>query len=203
MQTALRALVLVVVVSAIAGLYLLIAPEHASAPDSSMQQTNSSTTTSSFSLTSSAFANGASIPKEYTCDGLGTQIPLSISGVPAGTESLMLIMRDPDIPQQIQRTQGISTFIHWVLYGIPADTTSISSSVSLGARGVNSAGTLDYVAPCPPGQYEPKEHRYIITLYALSGPLNFIKAPTSDELTQAASNLIIAKTTLMGRYQRH
>ena len=76
---------------------------------------------STLTLTSSAFAEGASIPSRFTCDGDRSVSPaLSIGGVPEGTKSLVLIMDDPDIPQVVKEARGIDVFDHWVLYNIPA-----------------------------------------------------------------------------------
>ena len=61
---------------------------------------------------------------------------------------------------------------------------------------------MRYTGPCPPANYEPTEHHYSFRLYALSGNLNFIKAPTLDELELAAAEMMIKKTELVGRYQR-
>lgn len=153
-------------------------------------------------LTSSAFSEGEMIPSAFTCDEQNINPPLTIAGVPEGTESLVLVMDDPDIPKEIKEARGIEKFNHWAVYNIPADTIDIKSGAALGSLGENSAGDLSYRGPCPPTEYEPTTHRYIFRLYALSGSLNFVKVPTLDEIEVAAQGMSIEKAELMGRYTR-
>ena len=68
-------------------------------------------------ITSTAFAEGEMIPKQYTCDGADISPPLSWTGVPASAKSLALISDDPDAP--------MGTWVHWVLYNIPPDTSGL------------------------------------------------------------------------------
>src|SRR5262245_53783934 len=68
-----------------------------------------------FTLTSPAFASGAQIPKEHTCDGADASPSLRWSDLPSGTRSLALIVDDPDAPA--------GTWVHWVVYDIPGSST--------------------------------------------------------------------------------
>ncbi|NCN52254.1 YbhB/YbcL family Raf kinase inhibitor-like protein [Candidatus Parcubacteria bacterium] len=154
-------------------------------------------------LTSPVFVDGGTIPAEYTCDGKRyLNPPLLISGVPEGTESLILVMDDPDIPESIKQQRGIEKFDHWVLYNIVPSTREINEEDRLGTTGLNSAGNAEYTGPCPPTDIEPTEHRYIFRLYAVTGTLNFIKAPTLDEVEIAAKGMMIESATLTARYKR-
>lgn len=153
-------------------------------------------------LSSPVFENDASIPKEFTCDGSNTNPPLQVHGVPEGTGSLVLVMDDPDIPEAVKKSRGISKFNHWVLYNIPVNTEVIESGFALGTSGLNSAGKTSYTGPCPPREYTPTEHRYIFRLYAIKGTLNFIKAPTLDEVETAAQGNAIEMAEIVGRYDR-
>src|SRR3954464_10439040 len=90
--------------------------------------------------------------------------PLSWRNVPDGTKSLAITMYDPDVPKQVKK-EGY--FDHWAIFNIPATTTSLIASSTVGTLGNNGSGKAAYTGPCPPPQYEPKEHRYIFTLYAL------------------------------------
>ncbi|MEK9177206.1 MAG: YbhB/YbcL family Raf kinase inhibitor-like protein, partial [Patescibacteria group bacterium] len=137
---------------------------------------------SPMTLTSPAFGAGAPIPPQYTCDGDSVSPPLVISGVPEGAGSLVLIMDDPDVPKAL-KPDGV--FDHWILYGIPPETKEIPEGALAGAAGLNGAGEPKYAGPCPPPQYEPREHRYFFRLYALKGVLNFVKAPTKSEVLAA------------------
>jgi Raf kinase inhibitor-like YbhB/YbcL family protein len=154
-------------------------------------------------LTSPAFLDNGVIPAKYTCDGdRKLSPPLSISGVPEGTKSLVLIMDDPDIPEMFKKSRGINAFDHWMLFNIPADTTEIPEGATVGTAGLNDAGKAGYAVPCPPPQYEPREHRYVFTLYALSGTLTFTDAPTVAQVREALAPLLLEETKLIGRYSR-
>lgn len=178
------------------GAYLVF--ERAEAP-SSLEDNE---TSMSLTLTSSVFANNQAIPSQYTCDGENINPPLTISGVPEGTESLVLVVDDPDIPEQIKKERGVSKINHWVLYNLPSDTKDIPTNAVLGSGGLNSRGNPGYIGPCPPPDMEPTTHRYIFRLYALSGTLNFVKAPTLDEVEEAAKGMLLEKAELIGIYSR-
>jgi Raf kinase inhibitor-like YbhB/YbcL family protein len=156
-----------------------------------------------FTLTSPAFENNGIIPAKYTCDGdRELSPPLLIDDVPDGTKSLVLIMDDPDIPQVFKEPRGIEAFDHWVLFNIPPETREISEGAPAGAVGMNSAGKAEYAVPCPPPQYEPREHRYIFSLYALNNILNFYHVPTAQEVRDMFKPFLIAETKLIGLYSR-
>ncbi|QQG38409.1 MAG: YbhB/YbcL family Raf kinase inhibitor-like protein [Candidatus Kaiserbacteria bacterium] len=155
--------------------------------------------TNNLTLSSAAFAHEASIPSEYTCDGKGTSPPLSISGVPEGTKSLALIADDPDVPKQL-KPDGV--FDHWVLFNIPPTTVEIPAGGSAGTAGANGAGNYAYTGPCPPPQYEPSEHRYFFTLYALDAELPLAEGASKQEVLAAMAGHMIQETQLMGKYKR-
>src|ERR1035437_528343 len=102
-----------------------------------------------FRLTSPAFESGEDIPNEFTCDGPDSSPPLIWTDPPPGTETLALIVDDPDAPS--------GTWVHWVLYNLPATARGLSEGVAKdrqlpdGARqGGNNFGKLGYNGPCPP-----------------------------------------------------
>jgi Raf kinase inhibitor-like YbhB/YbcL family protein len=151
-----------------------------------------------FVLKSSVFNEGESVPSKYTCDSDNINPEMFFENVPEGTVSFALLMDDPDIPDSVKQSRGIEVFDHWVLYNIPGETRTIGEGVSIGSQGLNSRGTEGYIGPCPPD----REHRYFFRLYALSGTLNFIKAPTLREVEEAAQGMMLGKAELMGRYER-
>ncbi|MCA9366612.1 YbhB/YbcL family Raf kinase inhibitor-like protein [Candidatus Kaiserbacteria bacterium] len=183
------------------GAYILVERAEAPTPEDAPVSTND-TIPMSLTLTSPVFTNNGMIPSEYTCDGANTMPPLEISGVPEGTVSLVLVMDDPDIPTAVKERMGIEKFDHFAVYNLSPDTHTLTADNLSGTLGLNGRGEAVYTGPCPPPEYEPTEHRYIFRLYALSGHLNFIKAPTLDELETAASGMAIANAELTGRYQR-
>jgi Raf kinase inhibitor-like YbhB/YbcL family protein len=171
-------------------------------PSASVSINASSTEATSqqpFALASAAFVNGDSIPSQYTCQGANTQPPLSWSNAPEGTQSFAITMYDPDVPKQVKK-EGY--FDHWEIFNIPATTTSLIASSTVGILGNNGSGKAAYTGPCPPTQYQPTEHRYIFTLYALDSMLSLKKGATRADIEKAAATHTIATTTLMGRFSQ-
>ncbi len=139
-------------------------------------------------LTSSSFGEGEPIPSEHTCDGADTSPPLSWTDVPDGTQSLVVIVDDPD-------ARG---FVHWVLANIPADTRELPDGEgdAIGTPGPNDFGRSGWGGPCPPSG----EHRYVFTLYALQGTIS--DATDADAVRSAADSSALARATLTGVYAR-
>lgn len=152
----------------------------------------------SIQLTSSGFAEGAAIPRKYTCDGANVSPPLKWTDVPQGTRSLALIADDPDAPA--------GTWVHWVLYAIPPSVTELPEGVPTteavldGARqGVNDFRRIGYGGPCPP---RGNAHRYFFKIYALATELTLKAGATKRDLIRAMEGHILAQGQLMGTYQR-
>lgn len=154
---------------------------------------------SALALTSAAFGEGETIPAQYTCDGADVSPPLAWTGAPAGTRSFALIVDDPDAPDPAAPKM---TWVHWILYNLPAGTTALPEDVRelpAGTReGVNDWKRTGYGGPCPP----IGRHRYIHKLYALDAPLPDLGAPTKAALERAMTNHVLAETRLIGTYQR-
>ncbi|MEN8131856.1 MAG: YbhB/YbcL family Raf kinase inhibitor-like protein [Pseudomonadota bacterium] len=152
-------------------------------------------------LTSSAFSPDASIPTQYTCDAADISPPLSWSGIPAGTQSLALIVDDPDAPDPAAPKM---TWVHWVLYNLPPDTQGLAEAVSTNAlpegtlEGLNDWKRTGYGGPCPP----IGRHRYFFKLYALDRRLPELNRPTKAELEQAIQGHILEQSELVGTYQK-
>lgn len=161
--------------------------------------TNEVTNNKPMQLTSSAFAHGAEIPSKYTCEGENVSPPLLISNIPEGTQSLALIMHDPDIPKNL-KSDGI--FDHWVMFNITPTTTEIGENEAPGLEGKNSAGRMGFIGSCPPKEYEPARHRYIFTLYALRSELPLPQGVSKADVLEAMEGLIIEKAELMGTYEK-
>lgn len=182
------------------GIFFAVHHPFSSSPDTSSITSTTTPMTSSFSLSSSAFEQNASIPSRFTCDGDRNLSPaLSISGVPEGAKSLVLLVDDPDIPKVI-KPDGV--FDHWVLYDIPPETTEIPEGGSVGTVGSNGAGDKAYRGPCPPKEYEPSEHRYFFKLYALDAMLNLPPGASKSQVLEAMKGHMVAETQLIGKYKR-
>ena len=152
-------------------------------------------------LTSPNFAPNGEIPAKFTCEGDDISPALHWSGLPAGTKSLALIVDDPDAPDPKAPRM---TWVHWVLYDIPANATGLpqavtSSQLPAGTReGRNDWKRTGYGGPCPPiGQ-----HRYFHKLYALDTVLPDLHSPTKAALEQAMEGHVLGKAELIGTYQK-
>lgn len=153
-----------------------------------------------FTVTSPAYPNGGSIPAVYTCDGQDLSPPLAWSGVPAATKSLALILEDPDAPDPAAPQM---TWVHWVLYDIPAGVHALAEGAArhlpAGTReGLNDWQRTGYGGPCPP----VGRHRYFLKLYALDTELPDLRRPTRDALLAAMRGHVLAEAQLLGTYQR-
>ena len=154
----------------------------------------------SLSITSPAFKHEGNIPARFTCDGDDISPELVWSGVPKGTKSLVLIVDDPDAPDPAAPKM---TWVHWVLYNLPADSTGLKEAISpanlpAGTReGLNDWKRTGYGGPCPP----IGRHRYFHKLYALDVMLPDLKTPTKAKVEQAMSGHIVGQAVLMATYK--
>jgi len=144
------------------------------------------------------FSDGANIPTRFTCEGENVSPRLEWSGVPAAAQSLALVVSDPDAPG--------GTFIHWVLYNLPPQTTGLPEGMPAterlsggGSQGRNDFGRIGYGGPCPP---PGKPHRYIFTLYALDLAPDLPPGLNAARLTSLMRGHILAQASLTGLYQR-
>jgi Raf kinase inhibitor-like YbhB/YbcL family protein len=158
----------------------------------------------SFTLTSTDVVGGAFRPAQiadtFGCTGGNVSPQLSWSGAPAGTQSYVLTIYDPDAPTG-------SGFWHWVVANIPASTTSLPTGASrgpampAGAVEVRSDfGTPGYGGPCPP---TGETHRYVFTVYALKVPRLDVTAATTPAVVGFMTNMSkIASATFTVRHGR-
>ncbi len=148
-------------------------------------------------LASSAFKHDSVIPEEYTCDTDDISPQLKWSNVPAKTKSFVLIVDDPD-------AYGV-TWAHWVLYNIPAKTSSLrkgvrSQQLPAGTmEGLNDWGMTGYRGPCPPSGC----HRYFFKIYALDTRLPNLNMPNKETVEKAMKGHILGQAQLMGHYSRY
>ena len=152
-------------------------------------------------LRSTAFEDGGEIPRRFTCEGDDLSPDLAWSGIPDGTESLVLIVDDPDAPDP---NAPKMVWDHWLLYNLPADSSGLPAGVSESdlpegtGQGLNSWGMTGYGGPCPP----IGRHRYFHILYALDARLPDLGNPTKDQLLSAMENHILGHTELVGTYAK-
>jgi Raf kinase inhibitor-like YbhB/YbcL family protein len=151
-----------------------------------------------FKLISTAFDQGEPIPAIYSCDGKDISPSLAWGDPPEGTQSLALIMEDPDAPG--------GTFDHWILFNISPLARELPEGMAAGQTldgvaptfGSNSWGRADYGGPCPPGS----THRYYFRLYALDTTLSLNEGADKKEVLAAMDGHILAQAELMGTYTR-
>ena len=148
-------------------------------------------------LSSTAFSDGQAIPDKYTCHGQDISPPLRWTGAPAQTKSIALTCEDPDAPS--------GTFIHWVIFNVPAAANGFSENVAKTAtlpdgsgQGKNSFGNIGYNGPCPPSG---KMHHYIFKVYALDASVTLNSGAGKDDLLNAINGHILAQAHLAGTFQ--
>jgi len=149
-------------------------------------------------ISSRAFKEGETIPVLYTCDGENISPPLTWEKPPEGTQSLVLIVDDPDAPAGI--------WVHWVLYDIPASLNSLPEGIpsekvvpDIGTQGINDSRKIGYGGPCPPGG---NPHRYFFKLYALDSTLNLEPGASKAAVETAMQGSILVEGQLIGLYGR-
>lgn len=155
-------------------------------------------TMQTISITTEAFISGENIPSRFTCEGSDISPPLSWKGVPADAKSIALIMDDQDAPS--------GTFVHWVLYNIPAGTQQLPEGVPSGKvlgdgsrQGTTDFGRTGYGGPCPP---RGKPHRYFFTIYALDNQLDLQAGASRKQVDSAMKGHVLAQGELMGKFGR-
>jgi Raf kinase inhibitor-like YbhB/YbcL family protein len=150
-------------------------------------------------ISSTAFSNQSAIPALYTCEGKDISPALAWMDLPAGAKGLALIVDDPDAPDPAAPKM---TWVHWVLYNLPATNDGLSEGVKAlpaGTKeGVNDWKRIGYGGPCPP----IGRHRYFFKLFALDTVLPDLKQPTKAKLEQAMKGHVIGEAQLMGTYQK-
>jgi Raf kinase inhibitor-like YbhB/YbcL family protein len=148
-------------------------------------------------IRSSAFGEGERIPSDFTCDGADMSPPIEWFGAPARTQSLAMIVDDPDAPA--------GDWVHWGVYDLPPSLTQLPMGIPVGEQvpgvrlqGRSDFGSLGYGGPCPPSGV----HRYFFTVYALDVKLPLKPGATKKELLEAMQGHVLAEGRLTGTYER-
>lgn len=144
-------------------------------------------------ITSPAFEPGGEIPERFGFFRENVSPELAWKNVPAGTQSLALLMEDRDF-----------TFAHWVVYDMPPQTTGLPESVLAqpqlpegGWQGLNSNAEIGYIGPYPPAG---ETHRYAFVLYALDAGLDLEPGVTWEQVLAALEGHVLATCELVGTY---
>ncbi len=150
------------------------------------------------SFSSSAFSDGAAIPRRHACNGENLSPALAWQKSVMAVKSYALIAEDPDAPS--------GTFVHWVLFNIPPERDQLPEAITakpdvpgIGRQGVNDAQTHGYYGPCPP---PGKPHRYYFKIYALDRMLDLPESCNATQLRQVMQSHLLDSGSLMGTYHR-
>ncbi len=153
---------------------------------------------SGFQLKSTGFENGGKIPKEYTCEGADLSPALSWLHPPAGAQSFVLLVDDPDAPS--------GTWVHWVVYnlagrlrGVPAHVPKGNHLAQGGLQGKNDFGWTGYGGPCPP---PGPAHHYHFKLYALDEKLDLPPGASEKEVLNAMKGHVLGEAQIIALFGR-
>jgi len=145
-------------------------------------------------LESSAFLDGEEIPRKHGYKNGNVRPQLTINGITSNTQSLVIIMDDPDAQAAVGKI-----WVHWVIWNIDPNINEISESLipSNALEGKTDFGEIGYGGPAPPD----KRHTYFFKLYALDTKLDLGKGSSKQQIENAMESHILEKTTLTGTYE--
>src|SRR5688572_17127170 len=152
-------------------------------------------TLSTITVTSPAFAEGARIPVDHTCDGKDIMPEWVLSSPPEGTKSLILIVEDPDAPS--------GTFTHMVAFNVSPDLRKLPMGAELtgagdAARfGLNDFQAAHYSGPCPP---KGEAHRYRFRVIALDTSLKLPEGAPRSQIDEGMDGHILGEGMLTGHF---
>lgn len=156
-------------------------------------------------LTSTAFPDGGVIPNKYTQAGEQVSPALAWTNVPAGTQSFVLHMRDPDVA----RNKGTEDQVHWLVWGIPGTATGMAEgqpkgpTLPDGSRQISASGEV-YRGPGA-GAAGPMHH-YTFELFALDTKIDVPPGAdawaTRTAVYNAMQGHVLGKAVYVGLFKR-
>jgi len=171
----------------------------------------------SLTLSSSALVDGGTLPAKFSCEGAGISPPFNWTGVPEGTQSLLLIMdhqpnqpprshsedrKPPTAEHSVKRNGAEGLHWYWTLYNIPTEISAVSSGESAGIVGSNAVNKRnEYAPPCSKG---PGLKSYTFHLYALAKVLDITASkPVSAALLRSSMvGSVLDADTLTVNFER-
>jgi len=146
-------------------------------------------------VSSAAFAGGAPVPVDYTCDGPNDRSPpLAWSELPNTAKTIAIVVDDPDAPS--------GTFTHWIAWNLTPDTRSLPDGANVatasGVSGENDFGKAGYSGPCPP---KGKLHHYHFKIFGLDTSLALKSDAKRASLDAAMASHVVAQGDLVGTFQ--
>jgi Raf kinase inhibitor-like YbhB/YbcL family protein len=173
-------------------------PPIMSRDDISMKLAETANAHAPIRVSSSAFTGNGMIPDKYSAYFQDVSPEISLSNVPQGAKSLVLMMEDPDA--------GIKPVTHWIVANISPTVTGFPENVlkteKFGAavQGGNHTGKIGYYGPMPPP--DDPAHAYHFQIFALDCVLDLPAGFNRQGLLDAMRGHVIAKGEMIGRYQR-
>jgi Raf kinase inhibitor-like YbhB/YbcL family protein len=155
-------------------------------------------------LTTTAFADGAEIPKRFTQSDPNAVSPkLEWTNVPPNTVSFALIFHDPDVAIQ-KKTEDV---LHWMAFNIPGTARELPEGVAADAKladgtiqAKNRRGGVGYMGPGAPAA--GPHHHYTFELFALDTKLDLGPDATRADVLKAIDGHILGKGVVVGRFHR-
>jgi Raf kinase inhibitor-like YbhB/YbcL family protein len=155
-------------------------------------------TTMTFSLSSQVLNNNQPIPIKFTGFDKDISPPLQWTNAPAGTKTFVVICDDPDAPA--------GTWVHWVLYDVPANVSSISEGLpktktvlTTAKQGINDFGKIGYNGPMPP---PGTTHRYFFKIYAIGKEIGLSPESSKSRVMKTIEGHILAQAEFIATYRR-
>ena len=163
-------------------------------------------------LVTTAWPDGGHIPLKYTQAGTETSPGIQWSGVPAGTQSFVLLFHDVDAIGN-----NGDDILHWMVWNIPGTATGIAQGrpdgfeLEDGTRQISVSGSR-YRGPGAPAAGPP--HHYVMELYALDTTLDIKVPPQGPQepnpnvsalrasIFQAMAGRIRGKAAYVGLFRR-
>jgi Raf kinase inhibitor-like YbhB/YbcL family protein len=153
-------------------------------------------------LTSSAFQEGAEMPKRYAAKAIGgdnQSPPLEWLNLPSRTAEIALVMEDPDAPIPVTSLHLVATGISSNINALSAGALNSGTQSSLVRLGKGHLGR-GYYGAAPPPSHGP--HRYIFQIFALGQPLRTDIVFNRKSLLKEIDGKVIARGKLVGTFER-
>jgi Raf kinase inhibitor-like YbhB/YbcL family protein len=153
-------------------------------------ETREPTATNHMQISSTSFSAGGVIPEKYSSYGQNVSPALTWTDVPAGTESIVLLVEDPDAPKP-------QPFVHWLVYNIPPSTTSIAEGQPpTGVVGTNGTGSIGYYGPKPPSG----THHYHFKVFAVDRQLSLKEGASKEDVMKAIDYHTLGQGEIVATY---
>ena len=148
-------------------------------------------------LTISGWPDGTQIPAKFTQAGEQVSPELKWTNVPAGTQSFVVNMLDPDVAVM----RGPEAQPHWIVWNIPATSTRLSEGMKAGAeqpdgtRQISATGP-QYRGPGAPANGPP--HHYTFEVYALDTKIDVSPSTATPAINAALETRAAVMNAMKG-----